>query len=57
MVTSGHRETAVLKCRDSEVGQMLMTCGKLSNQAPSVKSRRNAHATALPSNYSGYRVD
>ena len=27
--------------RDSELGQMLMTCGKLSNQAPSVKSRIN----------------
>ena len=27
--------------RDSELGQMSMTCGKLSNQAPSVKSRFN----------------
>ena len=27
--------------RDSELGQMSMTCGKLSNQAPSVKSRLN----------------
>ena len=27
--------------RDSELGQMLMTCGKLSGQAPSVISRLN----------------
>ena len=27
--------------RDSELGQMLMTCGKLSSQAPSVKSSLN----------------
>ena len=27
--------------RDSELGRMLMTCGKLSNQAPPVKSRLN----------------
>ena len=41
VVASRHRETAVLKLivdshlsrRDSELGQMLMTCGKLSNQA------------------------
>ena len=25
--------------RDSELGHMLITCGKLSNQAPSVKTR------------------
>ena len=30
---------SVSSCRNSELGQMLMTCGKLSNQAPSVKSR------------------
>ena len=26
---------------DSELGQLLLTCGKLSNQAPSVESRLN----------------
>ena len=30
-----------LFCRDSILGQMLMTCGKLSNKAPMVKSRLN----------------
>ena len=43
--------------RDSESGQMLMTCGKLSNQAPSVKTDSMAHVTVLPSNCWGYRVD
>ena len=45
MVASEHRETAikliVVYRRDSELGQMLTTCGKLSNQAPSVKIRLN----------------
>ena len=50
MIASGHRETTTLKLivididicrRDSELGQILMTFGKLSNQAPSVKSRLN----------------
>ena len=61
MVASGHRKTAVLKLIMVYVAeiqnQMLMTCGKLSNQAPSVKSRPMAHATPLPSNCWGYRVD
>ena len=26
-------------CKDLELGQLLMTCGKLSNQAPAVNSR------------------
>ena len=44
MVVSGHRETNIFVDsdwfrRDSELGQLLMTFGKLSNQAPSVKSR------------------
>ena len=25
-------------CKDSELGQLLMTCGKLSNQAPAVNN-------------------
>ena len=46
VVASGHKETVALKLivvhiSDSELGQLLMTCGKLSNQAPSVKSRLN----------------
>ena len=47
VVASGHRETTALKLiviyvTDSELGQMLMTCSKLFNQAPSVKSRLNS---------------
>ena len=34
--------------RYSELRQTLMTCGKLSNHTPSMKSRLMAHATALP---------
>ena len=46
MVASGHRDNCPrvdidLFRRDSELGQMLMTCDKLSSQAPSVKSRLN----------------
>ena len=36
--------------RDSELGQMLMTCGKLSSQSPSVKAGSMPHATALRRN-------
>ena len=32
--------------RDSELEQMLMTCGKLSNQAPSVQSRFNGSCSS-----------
>lgn len=44
---SAHRKLAVLKVdsglcrRGSELVHMLMTCGKLPNQVPSVKSRLN----------------
>ena len=43
--------------RYSELGQTLLTYGKLSNQIPSVKSRLMAQTTALPSNCCGNRVD
>ena len=47
---SGHRETTALKLIVIQLGQMLMTCGKLFNQAPSVKAGSMTHATVLPSN-------
>ena len=33
--------------RDSELAQMLTTCGKLSNQAPSVKVRHSSFRLQL----------
>ena len=47
---SWHREIAAFKLimiyiADSELGQMFMTCGELSSQAPSVKSRLNQWRT------------
>ena len=40
VVVSGHRHNDLCS-RDSELRQKLMNCGKLSNQAPSVKGRLN----------------
>ena len=41
MVVSAYRLDSDWFRRDSELGQMSMTCDKLSRQAPSVKSRLN----------------
>ena len=42
VVVGGHRGTqgdSESFCKDSELGQLLMTCGKLSNQASAVNNR------------------
>ena len=59
VVVSGHRETLkLIAIHPTEIQNCgRCWCGKLSNQAPSEKSSSMAHATVLPSNCGGNRVD